>query len=145
MNAGGSGGLRQKILLAASVVLLIGAGVYAWRYVSGGTDYRHSAERAFKCSECGLPFDYTIKHGDMAPYKCPDCGKQTGYPAEMCFWTKGADGEWEAKLDPTYVILKKAMGIDEQTYCPDCGREVTGHNKRPPEELMAKAREKAGQ
>ncbi len=145
MSAFESGGLRQKILLAVSAALLICAGVLAWRQLSGGTDYHHAAERPFKCTACGEAFEYVIKYGDIEPFECPECGKNAGHAAEACYWTKGADGEWEAKLDPTYVLLNEVLGIDEVTYCPDCGREVTGHNPQPPEELMAKARAKAGQ
>jgi len=145
MRSEESGGWRQRILLAAAVVVLLVAGVLAWRELSSGPRYNVAAERMFKCAECGHVFEYTIKMGDIAPIECKYCDKQAGWPTEKCYWTKGEDGEWKAKLEPTYVILKRAMGIDEDTYCPDCGHKVVGHNPKPPQELMDAARAEAGQ
>ena len=47
---------------------------------------------------------------------------------------------WKAKLEPTYVLLNKYIGKPGPTICPDCGREVKGHNPLPPPELMEEAR-----
>ena len=145
MTSDDSGGRRQRILLAVAAVILIVAGVLAWRRVDKGSKYKVSAERAFKCTECGQVFEHTLKRGDGEPLKCSECGKQAGWRAETCYWTKDAGGQWKAKLDPTFVLQKERMGIDERTFCPDCGREVVGHNPKPPQELMDEARAKEGQ
>jgi len=51
-------------------------------------------------------------------------GKNTGYEAELCYWTK--DGK--PKETPTPVLLNIYKGIKGPTFCPDCGRLVVGHN-----------------
>jgi hypothetical protein len=92
-------------------------------------------QHALKCAECGHVVEYVPAVGDNFPMTCKECGKQTAWIAEACFWTK--DGK--AKRDPTWVLVKKQMGLEGRTYCPDCGKEVVGHNPRPPKELMAAA------
>ena len=86
-----------------------------------------SRDRIFICSETKKPFEYTLKVGDQIPVKSPHSGKNTGYPAELCYWTK--DGK--VKDDPTPVLLKSHLGERGPTFCPDCGRLVVGHNPRP--------------
>src|SRR6185503_17783054 len=86
-----------------------------------------SRDRTFICAETKKPFEYTLKVGDQIPVKSPHSGKNTGYPAELCYWTK--DGE--IKDDPTPVLLKSHLGERGPTFCPDCGRLVVGHNPRP--------------
>ncbi len=136
-----SGGWRQRIMLAAAGLILIVAVVLAWRGLSSGPRYRISAERAFKCAECGEVFEHVLQIGDKEPFECPACDRPAGWATEKCYWTK--DGK--AKLDPTFVILKTRLDpdSDEKTYCPDCGREIKGHNPRPPKELMDAARAEA--
>lgn len=79
------------------------------------------------------------------PVKCPDTGKETGYEAELCYWTK--DGH--PKDEPIPVLLNKYKGDPGPTFCPDCGRLVVYHNPlaveghTPPpteEEYRARAR-----
>lgn len=84
--------------------------------------------------------DYTMKDGAKVPFTNPKTGRATLYPAETCFWTK--DGK--AKLEPTYVLLNQRAGKPGPTLCPDCGREVVGHNPMPPVELLAQAAKAAG-
>src|SRR5687767_10944015 len=60
-----------------------------------------SKDRTFICSQTQKPFEYTLKLGDQVPVKSPHSGKNTGYPAELCYWTK--DGQ--IKTDPTPVLL----------------------------------------
>lgn len=115
----------------------------AWRQFGGESKYHIAADRAFMCAECGHVFEHTIQMGEKEPLECPACGKLAAYIPEKCYWTKDENGKWKAKLEPTFVILNKRMGIDKKTYCPDCGREVVGHNPMPPKELMDAARAEA--
>lgn len=131
-----AGGWRQRVLLAASVLILVIAGILVWRGLQTGPDYSLSTDRWYKCAECGREFVHTLQVGDLEPLKCPECGKNTAWAAEACYWTK--DGK--AKIEPTRVIVKQRMGQEGKTYCPDCGREVKGHNPLPPNELMEEAR-----
>lgn len=138
---------RQKILLIVAVVVLVAALAMILRQFTRKSPTRLAAERVFKCIECGHEFEYIIKMGDMEPFPCPKCKKSAAYSAEACYWTKDAEGNWKAKLTPTFVVLKKRIdrNSDEKTYCPDCGREVVVHNRKPPPELMeAAAKEAAG-
>ncbi len=88
--------------------------------------------------EVGKPFEYTVQRGDREPVESPHTGRRTGYSAEKCYWTKDAGGNWAAKPEPTFVLLKTKLdpNTTEETYCPDCGKEVVGHNPLPPQELM---------
>jgi hypothetical protein len=87
-----------------------------------------SRHRKFICSETNKPFDVTVEAGMMIPIKSPYSGKNTGYPAEMCWWTK--DGQ-QAK-EPHAVLLKKSVDPSAgPTFCPICGRLVVGHNPPP--------------
>ena len=86
-----------------------------------------SNERWFVCAETGKPFRYELKEGDSIPVYSPPSGKRTGYPAELCYWTK----EGTVKDTPTPVLLNETIGKSGPTYCPECGRLVVGHNPRP--------------
>lgn len=134
-----------KISVAAAVFLT--AAIIAWRNLASESLADMSSIRSNMCNACSATFDYTPKEGDREPVECPKCGQMAGYSAETCYWTKDANGEWIAKLEPTYVILKLRLDPNggEPTFCPDCGKEVVGHNPPPPEELMEAARTAAGQ
>jgi len=147
-----SGTRRQRLKLGISVVLILVAGGGIWHQIGGGSNKAVAAagSRMYMCSDTGKTFSHTIREGEREPIECELCGKQTGYLAERCYWTKDATGEWAAKLEPTYVILKTRLDPDstEKTYCPDCGREVKPHNASvngPSQELIAAAKAAAGQ
>jgi hypothetical protein len=114
---------------ALVVVLLAGVAVYFSVRANFGSSSAGdlSRERTFICSETHRPFEYTLKVGDQIPVKSPHSGKNTGYPAELCYWTK--DGK--IKDAPTAVLLRSNLGERGPTFCPDCGRLVIGHNPRP--------------
>ena len=86
-----------------------------------------SRKRTFICSETLKPFSYTVKEGERFPVPSPFSGKNTGYPAEPCYWTK--DGQ--IKSEPSYVLLNELVHKSGPTFCPDCGRLVIPHNPAP--------------
>jgi hypothetical protein len=111
------------------VVLLVGAVVLFMMFrtfLGPGEAARLSADRMFIDSTTGKPFEHTLKAGDVIPVKAPS-GGNTGYPAELCYWT--ADGK--IKSDPTPVLVNGRMGKPGPSFCPDCGRLVVVHNPPP--------------
>lgn len=86
-----------------------------------------SRERLFICSQTLKTFDFELNRGATIPAISPYTGQPTGYPAELCYWTR--DGG--SKSTPTPVCLNAYRGIREPTFCPDCGRLVIGHNPVP--------------
>jgi hypothetical protein len=79
------------------------------------------------CTETGKVFRHKNVLGETLPIYSRYSGKNTGMPAEACYWT--ADGH--PKTDPTWVLLNEEQGKSGPTFCPDCGRLVVGHNPRP--------------
>ncbi len=141
-----SGGRRQKLWLGVAVVLLVATGVIAWVQLGGKSVYDISLDRAFICSETLRPYEYTIKIGDSAPYYSPHTDRNTGYPAEPCYWARDENGGWARKDKPTLVFVKKWMDrtTEEKSYCQDCGREVVQHNPPPTDEDIAQANAEEG-
>ncbi len=84
-----------------------------------------SADRIYIDSATLKPFEHVLKIGETIPVKAPS-GGMTGYPAELCYWTR--DGKVKDK--PTPVLLNQDVGKPGPTFCPDCGRLVVGHNPR---------------
>src|SRR5437588_253858 len=60
--------------------------------------------RVYVCSETGKSFRVTLQPGMSIPVHSPYSGKDTGYPAEACYWTK----QGTVKSEPTYVLLNEA-------------------------------------
>jgi hypothetical protein len=79
------------------------------------------------CTETGKAFRHENKAGETLPVLSPFSGKNTGRPAEACYWTR----QGAPKEKPTWVLLNDFTGNKEPTFCPDCGRLVIGHNPRP--------------
>ena len=130
-----SAGVREFFKTSAGkgvaiAAALFGLAVCVWSITSnfGASDAAAIAgERMFVCSETGKPFEYTLVAGDQIPVQSPHSGKRTGFPAELCYWTK--DGK--TKEDPTGVLMNTALKKPEPTFCPDCDRLVTRYNPRP--------------
>ena len=102
--------------------------VYAVKSNFGATDGAStSRERIFICSETLKQFNHDLKDGETVPVYSPKSGKKTGYPAELCYWTK--DGK--VKEEPTAVLINEWAGKTGPTFCPDCGRLVVAHNPAP--------------
>ncbi|HTL29151.1 MAG TPA: hypothetical protein VL282_08020 [Tepidisphaeraceae bacterium] len=100
-----------------------------------------SRDRIFVDAESGKTFEHRLQAGDTYPIESPFTHKKTGYPAELCYWTK--DGK--RKHDPTPVLLNQSKGKKGPTFCPDCGRLVVpmnpiGLNPPPTEEEYKKNR-----
>jgi len=137
---------RRRTLIIVSAFLFVVAGLVLWWRLSGKKPEDIAAVRIYMCSETGKIFEHRIREGEEEPIESPHSGKKSGYLPEACYWTKGPDGKYKAKLKPTYVILETKLtpGVKKKTICPDCGREVTGHNRMPSQKLMQAAREEAG-
>lgn len=140
----GSSGFDPKRvgMIVGAVAMLAVAGFLLLRAVGAFSvdPGEVSRSRIAVDSKTGKVFmDYKLKDGDAWPWKHPSTGDRSLYPAEACYWT--ADGQ--AKLEPTYVILKSIMGEEGDTICPDCGRKVVAHNPMPPTELLLKAAERS--
>ncbi|UCG34241.1 MAG: hypothetical protein JSU68_06310 [Phycisphaerales bacterium] len=122
--------IREKLGLPGAVVIcIIAVGLVAYSAFGRKDEAAESSsERMFICSETMKTFQYKVKVGDEWPVRSPYSDKETGWPAEKCYWTR--DGG--AKREPTYVLLNEYIGKDEPTICPDCGRKVQRNNQRPP-------------
>src|SRR5438477_6525095 len=115
---------RGKTLSVASVAIaLVLAGFLIWRQLGPTDAEKLSRERLFIDAKTMKAFNYEVKIGDSLPVKAPS-GDRTGYPAELCYWTK--DGK--PRKDPYPVLLNEFVGKSGPTFCPDCGRLVVGHN-----------------
>jgi hypothetical protein len=119
---------QGKAVSIAVVALGLLAIVVSLRSFLGGSEAAAmSADRVFICAQTMKPFEHTLEFGERLPVKSPHSGANTGYRAELCYWTR--DGR--VKKEPTAVLLKASLGGKGPTFCPDCGRLVVGHNPRP--------------
>ena len=82
--------------------------------------------RIFVCEKTGKSFEVTLKPGMKIPLHSPYSGADTGYPAELCYWTAGGS----VSSEPHAVLLNSLVGKPEPTFCLDCGRLVVRHNPR---------------
>ncbi len=127
--------LTGKAGIGIGAVLLVTSGVILFVAFSGRNVSEDAANRNFICAETNKSFAHVIEEGETYPILSPYTKNRTGWPAEKCFWTR--DGK--AKMKPTLVLLNEYVGKSGPTMCPDCGREVRGHNPPPPVELMEEA------
>lgn len=129
-----SSGLREflnsprgkTISIGVVTVIILMAGFLVWRNFGASETEVIARDRMYIDAKTMKPFEHELKIGDTIPTDAPSGGK-TGYPAELCYWTK--DGK--EKKDPTPVLLKSWLGQTGPTFCPDCGRLVVGHNPSP--------------
>lgn len=123
--------LKTPAGMVCGVVLALGALAAAFFAVRGalgaGEAADYSRQRVYICSETGKSFRIELKAGIVEPVKSPHSGKNTGYPAESCYWAR--DGT--IKSEPTYVFVKEYAGIREPSFCPECGRLVVRRNPAP--------------
>jgi hypothetical protein len=120
-------GVGKWIMGILAVVAVVAAAKFAMS--SLGTPHALDAAETqiFVDSETGQSFTAKLTVGMTFPVKSPFTGRQTGFPAELCYWTK--DGQ--IKTDPTPVALNSYLGKSGPTFCPDCGRLVVPHNPMP--------------
>src|SRR5947207_2814894 len=95
--------LGRAVLIGVVVVALVAAGWLLKDRFLKPPDQLSSRSSQFVCSETGKAFNYELKEGDSIPVRSPFSGKNTGYPAELCYWTK--DGTM--KETPTPVLLNE--------------------------------------
>ncbi len=121
--------MRQKILILACS-LVIGFG--GWRLlssnlVSGGglepAGVRVLNVETQKRLHLKLDRDLMLRW----PAECPDTGRKSCYPAEICYWKQCGQ-----KDGGTWVVLNDTLGKEGPTKCPECGHAVVAHNPRPP-------------
>jgi hypothetical protein len=117
---GGAG----KIAAVAVLIIALIVGIVMFKNSFGTPSVVTDANtRVFIDKDTGKPFTVEMKAGMKIPLRAPS-GHDSGYPAELCWWTK--DGK--IRNDAFPVLLK---GGSEPTFCPDCGRLVVGHNPKP--------------
>jgi hypothetical protein len=121
---GGAGRWSGLAFAAAAIVAL----AFVLHRTFGDSEAVASAkDRVFICAETGKSFRHEIRAGEAVPVRSPHSGRDTGYLAELCYWTP--DGR--AKDEPTAVLLNTYVGRGGATFCPECKRLVVGHNPRP--------------
>ena len=115
-------------IVAVALLAVAAAAVFiaVRRFMGDAPEVAEANTRVFIDQSTGQSFSHTLKAGDAIPIRAPS-GKEAGYPAELCYWTK--DGQ--QKTEPTAVLLKSWLGQEGQTFCPDCGRLVRPHNPKP--------------
>jgi hypothetical protein len=128
--------LEKPAAKTIAIVLCVGAIATAGYIVKNSlmpSTVSRERHRIFIDSTNGKSFEHDLQKGEGIPVEAPS-GGNTGYPAELCYWTK--DGQ--AKTDPTPVLLNSWIGKPGPTFCPDCGRLVVPNNppatpgRRPP-------------
>lgn len=119
-----------KIFAAGGAVIALLAIFLSFRSLLGPGSAASLANRqTFICAKTGKSFELTLKPGMRIPVHSSYSGEDTGYPAELCYWT--ASGGISQKSHP--VLMNSIIGKPEPTFCPDCGRLVVRHNPRAAE------------
>ena len=116
-----------KIIAIIVSIALVGIAAHGVMGFFRGDTPEAAFSSMYICTETGKPFRHQNKRGEMQPIYSPYSHKDTGVPAEPCYWT--ADGG--TQKEPTWVLLNEAAGKTGPTFCPECGRLVVGHNPRP--------------
>ncbi|HUO07943.1 MAG TPA: hypothetical protein VM008_06565 [Phycisphaerae bacterium] len=111
--------------LAIAALGLVGYQLYAMIRPNDGTSELN--RRWFVCTETRKAYQLDLTSVREIPAPSPFSGKNTGEPAELCYWT----AEGKTKDTPTPVLLNEYIGDPSPTFCPDCGRLVVGRNPAP--------------
>ena len=115
-------GVGKSVAVALAVVA-IGVAVYVVKDSIRSSIVTDERTRMFVDGTTGEGFHHELQAGESIPIDAPS-GHKTGYPAELCYWTK----EGTPKSDPTPVLMNSYIGKAEPTFCPDCGRLVVPRN-----------------
>lgn len=120
-----------KAVSIVFILLMLGLVVYEVHGAFGASETESFANtRTFICSETLKPYQYELTTTSKIPAPSPFSGKNTGYPAELCYWTK--DGKIKGPNEkPTPVLLNTYRKQPEPTFCPECGRLVVARNPQP--------------
>jgi len=127
-------GFRRFLSTAAGKVLaivltlgLLAVAFYSVQAFFKGDTPDSAFSTMYVCTETGKAFKHVNQIGETPPILSPYSGKNTGLPAEACYWS--ADGT--VIKDPTWVLLNTQIGKPEPTFCPVCGRLVVPRNPAP--------------
>lgn len=123
------------IVMVAAVIVV--AAWITWNYTGPSAAADISGRMTYVCAETNKPFEFKIQPGMTLPVMSPHSGKATGYPAELCYWTK--DGKPVER--PTPVLMNDYVKKPGPTFCPECGRLVRFRNPRPGEADVPPTRE----
>jgi hypothetical protein len=119
-----------KVIVFVGISLVVGISLWLNLMPDGQSSLAaDSRQRVFICTETLKSFVAEIRVGEPPIAKSPFSGKDTGVPAELCYWTR----EGTIKEEPTAVLMNSRIGKPEPTFCQDCGRLVVGHNPIPAE------------
>lgn len=116
-----------RVATAGVIVALAGGLIWYAKSALGPSEAAQMASRqTFVDAKTGKAFTVDLKPGMKIPTRAPS-GEDSGYPAELCYWT--ADGQ--VKSDPDPVLMNTYVGKPEPTFCPVCRRLVVHHNPKP--------------
>jgi hypothetical protein len=122
------GFFERPVARGAAIFVVIAAVAMAgwtlWNTFRPSDSLAAAENPLFIDAENGKTFNVKLEAGMQIPVTSPFTGKQTGYKAELCYWTK--DGQ--PKSEPTAVLMNFDIGKSGPTFCPDCGRLVVFHN-----------------
>ncbi len=112
-----------RIAATALAIAAIAFGIYVVKGFFVSSVVADERSRVFIDATTMKGFRHELVAGESLPIVAPS-GNKSGYPAELCYWTK--DGK--PKADPTPVLLNSWVGKPGPTFCPDCGRLVVPNN-----------------
>lgn len=120
-------GLGRGVAIAGVVAAVLVLFLAVRSFFGGSNAAAAAGERTYIDASTGKPFEHELKRGETIPVKAPS-GGNTGYPAELCYWTP--DGQ--PKDEPDLVLLEsyKDPASRQPTFCKVCGRLVVNHNPR---------------
>src|SRR4051794_2384857 len=79
---------RGKSLSLGAVILMLVVAVFlVWRAMGPSEAESLAKDRMFVDAKTMKPFEHELTIGDHIPCDAPS-GGATGYPAELCYWTK---------------------------------------------------------